>query len=58
MSWCKFKNKYDKEVFTYDVRFLDRQIGQAASDFTKQACLIKCLIRIGQKTSDVICECP
>ena len=29
------------EAFTYDVRFLDRQVGQAKSDFTTQAYLVK-----------------
>ena len=42
---------------------LGRQVGQAASEFTKQACVVKNLIRevgrskIPPKTSDVICEC-
>ena len=39
-----------------------RQVGQASSDFTKQAYVVKYLIRVGRskispKTSDVICEC-
>ena len=40
-----------------------RQVGQAESDFTKQAYVVKYLIRVGRqvknapKTSDVICEC-
>ena len=40
-----------------------RYLGQAASGFTKQAYVVKYLIRVGrqvkntQKTSDVICEC-
>ena len=36
-----------KGAFTYDVRFLGRQVGQAASDFTKQAYVLKYLIRVG-----------
>ena len=28
-------------AFTYDVRFLDRQVGQAESDFTRQAYVVK-----------------
>ena len=50
-------------AFTYEVRFLGRQVGQAASDFTKQAYVVKCLMRVGRqvknisKPSDVICEC-
>ena len=41
----------------------DFQVGQAASDFTTQAYVVKYLIRVGRqvkyapKTSDVICEC-
>ena len=47
---------------SYDVRFLDRQVGQATSDFTKQAYVVQHLMRVGkqvknaQKTSDVIYE--
>ena len=54
---------FPKGAFKYDVRFLGRQVGQATSDFTKQAYVVKYLIRVGrqvkntQKTSDVICEC-
>ena len=50
-------------AFIYDIRFLGRQVGQAASDFTKQAYVVNHLIRVGrqvkntQKTSDVIYEC-
>ena len=36
-------------AFTYDVRFLGWQVGQAASDFTKQTYVVKYLIRAGQK---------
>ena len=35
-------------AFTYNVRFLGRQVGQAASDFTKQAYVVKYLIRVGR----------
>ena len=51
-----------KGAFIYYVRFLGRQVGQAASDFTKQAYVVNHLIRVGrqvkntQKTSDVIYE--
>ena len=37
------------ESFTYDVRFLGMWVGQAESDFTKQAYVVKYLIRVGQK---------
>ena len=40
---------YGKGAFTNDVRFLGRQVGQAASDFTIQAYVVKYLIRVGQK---------
>ena len=52
-----------KGAFTYDVRFLGRQVGQTESDFTKQAYVVKYLIRVGrqvknaQKSFDVMCEC-
>ena len=45
------------------VSFTGRQVGQATSDFTKQAYVVMHLIWVGrqvkntQKTSDVICEC-
>ena len=57
---------FDKGAFTYDVRFVDRKAGQAASDFTKKAYVVKNLIRVGTqvgkeihtpKTSDVVCGC-
>ena len=32
-----FQLRRDKGAFTYDVRFLGRYVGQAASDFTKKA---------------------
>ena len=35
-------------AFTYDVRILGRQVGQAASDFTKYAYVVKYLIRVGR----------
>ena len=35
-------------AFTYVVRFLDKQVGQAASDFTKYAYVVKYLIRVGR----------
>ena len=35
-----------KGAFTYDVKFLGRLVGQAASDFTKYAYVVKCLIRV------------
>ena len=41
--------KSHKRVFTYEVRFLGKQVGQAASDFTKQAYVVKHLMRVGQK---------
>ena len=50
-------------TFTQDVRFLGRQVDRAPSDFTKQACVVNYLIRVGrqikntQKTSDVIYDC-
>ena len=37
-----------KGAFTYDMRFLGRQVGLAASDFTKQAYVVKYLIRVGR----------
>ena len=51
-----------KGAFKYDVRFLGRQVGQAASDFTKQTYVVKYLIRVGRqvkntpKPSDAIFE--
>ena len=56
-------SKMAQGAFTYGVRFLGRQVGQAASDFTTQAYVVKYLIRVGRqvknapKISDVICEC-
>ena len=41
------KNLY-MGAFTYGVRFLGGQLGQAASDFTKQAYVVKYLIRVGR----------
>ena len=44
------KKKYDeiaKGAFIYDVRFLGRQVSQAASDFTIQAYVVKYLISVG-----------
>ena len=38
----------NKGAFTYDVRFVDRKVGQAASDFTKKACVVKYLIGVGR----------
>ena len=38
-------------AFTYDVRFLGRQVGQAAADFTKQAYVVNYLIRVGRQVS-------
>ena len=35
-------------AFTYDVRFLGRRVGQAASDFTKEAYVVNHLIRVGR----------
>ena len=35
-------------AFTYDVGFLGDQVGQAESDFTKQAYVAKYLIRVGR----------
>ena len=37
-----------KGAFIYDVRFLGRYVGQAASDFTKEAYVVKYLIRVGR----------
>ena len=34
-------------AFTYDVRFLGRQVSQVASDFNKKAYVVKYLIRVG-----------
>ena len=42
--------------------YVGKKVGQAASDFTKQAYVVKYLIRVGrqvkntQKTSDILCE--
>ena len=33
----KVRTQISKGAFTYDVRFSGRQVGQAASDFTKKA---------------------
>ena len=40
-------------AFTYDVRFLGRQVGQAPSDFSKQAYVVKYLIRVGRQVKNV-----
>ena len=56
-------NELIQGAFTYDVSFLCRQVGQAASDFTKQVHVHSKVSDQGwqvqntQKTSDVICEC-
>ena len=42
-------------AFTHDVRFLGRQVGQAAADFTKQAYVVKYLIRVCRQ---VVQKCP
>ena len=42
-----------KGAFTYDVRFWSRQVAQAASDFTKQAYVIKHLIRVGRQVKNI-----
>ena len=42
-----------KGSFTYDVRFLGKQVGQAACDFTKQAYVVKYLIRIGRQVKNI-----
>ena len=58
-----FTHIYSQGAFTYDVRSLGRQVSRAVSDFTKQAYVVKNLIRVGRqvkntpKPSDVICEC-
>ena len=36
--------EFNQGAFTYDVRFLGRQVGQAESDFPKQAYVVKYLI--------------
>ena len=41
-----------KGAFIYDVRFLGRQVGQTASDFTKQAYVVKYLIRVGRQVKN------
>ena len=43
LAEMKFTNC--KGAFTYDVRLLGRQVGQAESDFTTQACVVKYLIQ-------------
>ena len=64
LRFFKIFHKYlPQGAFTYDVRFLGRQVGQATSDFTKQAYVVKYLIWVGRQVkntpqkSDVICEC-
>ena len=39
-------------AFTYGVRFSGRQVGQAASDFTKYAYVVKYLIRVGRQVKN------
>ena len=41
------KTTVTQGAFTYDIRFLGRQVGQAPSDFTKQAYVVKYLITLG-----------
>ena len=36
----RLRQNRGKGTFTYDVRFLGRSVGQAASDFTKQAYVV------------------
>ena len=39
---------YSLGAFTYDIRFLGRYVGQAASDFTEYAYVVNHLIRVGR----------
>ena len=41
--------KVFKGAFTYDIRFLGRQAGQAASDFTKEVYVVNHLIKVGKQ---------